>query len=255
MRSRTPSWPEPEALFLDFDGVLCDSLEECYHSSWLALSGTPVTADRPPEPPFDAAYRARFDAARPFVRSGEDYLVVHQWAASGRVPPDQGAFDADLGARGPGALADLKARLYQVREALLAQHRDLWLSWNPLFAGVAEALAAQRDNPNVWVLSTKKAEFIVEILHKHGAAWPLDRTLYTGPRKKLDLIAERVGARPSVLVDDQIDHLDFDHPSCRCRLALWGYLAPGSAAAAADSIELAAFLELIRSFPRARRAG
>lgn len=247
------SVPTTDALFLDFDGVLCDSLEECFRSSWLAGSGIPVGTVPPPEPPFDAAYRTRFDAARPFVRSGEDYLVVHEWAAQGKVPVTQADFDASLSSHGPEAMAEKKKRLYETRDRLLEFHRARWLSWNPLYGGIAEALQSQADNPGVWILSTKKAEFIAEILAYHGVSWPLERTVYTGPLKKLDLISDLVPGRSSILIDDQIDHLDFGHRSCRCFLALWGYVTPGATARAPGSLTLPQALDLISSFPGARR--
>lgn len=235
-------------LFIDFDGVICDSLEECFVSSWFALSGTSIGPQVPPEVRFDDDYRRLFRAARPYVRSGEDYLVVHQWAAVGRAPRSQDEFDADLASRGAEAMADLKRRLYVAREALLAHHRDLWLSWNPLYPGMAEALNAQATNPNVWILSTKKAEFIVQILGAQGVNWPLERTIYTGTKKKLEIIEADFRGR-SALIDDQIDHLDFDHPRCRCLLALWGYAPLGSEARAKEALTLEGGLDWIRTFP------
>ncbi len=249
------SSPLAELLFLDFDGVLCDSLEECYRSSWLTGAGICITGETPPDPPFDQAYRARFDACRPFIRSGEDYLVVHEWAGRGSVPSDQDAFDATLAVKGPVVLAELKKRLYAVRDGLLEKHHTRWLSWNPLYQGIGQALKAQVNNPSVWILSTKKAEFIVEILAHHGVSWPLDRTLYTGVRKKLEIIAEIAGSRPSVLIDDQIDHLDFGHPNCQCYLALWGYISPTAAQMAIDGLSLAQAVALISSFPKVPSLG
>jgi len=242
--------PQPELLFLDFDGVLCDSLEECYRSSWLAASGYSVSSLPPPELPFDQAYRARFDACRPFIRSGEDYIVVHRWAAQGRVPRSQEEFDLSLADAGTGQLAEWKKRLYEVRDQLLIHHRDLWLSWNPLYPGIAKALGRQADNPSVWILSTKKAEFIVEILAHHGVVWPLERTLYTGSRRKLEIIEEQTPTTATMLIDDQIDHLDFDHGWCRCFLALWGYLAPTARERAGATLTLVEAVDLISGFPR-----
>jgi len=246
------SFPPADTLYLDFDGVLCDSLEECYRSSWLAREGIAVGKPLPPEPPADPEYRARFRACRPFVRSGEDYLVVHDWAARGAVPHDQAEFDASLTARGPEQMARLKDRLYAVREQLLEQHRGLWLSWNPLYAGIGEALRSQADNPAVWILSTKKAEFITEILRKQEVSWPADRTVYTGPRRKLDLIAELNRGKTAVLVDDQIDHLDFASATVSCYLALWGYVSPGAADRAGAAMDLAEAAAAVTSF-RGRR--
>lgn len=248
-------FPSPaELLYLDFDGVLCNSIEECFRSSWLAASGAEVGPGVPPDPPSDAGYWSRFVACRPFIRSGEDYLMAHRWADSGRVPGSQGEFDASLDEAGPAQLADWKRRLYEVRDRMLDHHRALWLSWNPLYEGMAEALRTQTDNPAVWILSTKKAEFIVEILAHHGVSWPLDRTLYTGSEKKLDMIGKRAGKRPSELIDDQLDHLDFGHPFCRCFLALWGYVAPGAPDRAGETLTLADATARISAFPLPARA-
>lgn len=240
--------PQAQVLYLDFDGVLCDSLEECYRSSWLAGAGVVLGDQPPPDPPFDTDYRARFDACRPYIRSGEDYLVVHDWAARGLVPRSQAEFDASLAALGPEVMAGLKDRLYATRDALLARHLGRWLSWNPLYDGMAEVLAAQAKNEAVFILSTKKAEFIVQILAHHGVDWPLERTLYTGPRKKLAIVEERGPGVPAVLIDDQVDHLDFNHPSCQCFLALWGYVPPGASTRAQATLTLPQALDLISSF-------
>lgn len=242
------SFPPADTLYLDFDGVLCDSLEECYRSSWLALGNAAVGRVLPPEPPAEEGYRSRFRACRPFIRSGEDYLVVHEWAARGAVPHDQAEFDASLTAKGPEEMARLKERLYAVREKLLEHHRDRWLSWNPLYPGVADALRSQADNPAVWILSTKKAEFITQILQRQGVPWPAARTVYTGPRRKLDLIAELNPGGTAVLLDDQIDHLDFASPTVGCFLALWGYVPPGAADRAGASMDLAEAMAAVTSF-------
>lgn len=244
----------PVALFLDFDGVICNSLEECYRSSWLALAAIPVGAALPPEPPSDSGYRSRFDACRPFVRSGEDYLVAHEWAAAGKVPADQAAFDGTLNTKGSQELAELKRRLYAVREDLLSRHRSLWLSWNPLYEGIATALKAQVENSGVWILSTKKAEFIAEILAFNGVKWPLNRTLYTGTRKKLDMVAELSPEQTSVLIDDQVDHLDFTDPLCRCYLASWGYVTAKTVSETPRTLSLPEAIELISLFPRGPRS-
>lgn len=244
----------PVALFLDFDGVICNSLEECFRSSWLALAGIPIEEQRPPEPPFDLAYRSRFDSCRPFVRSGEDYLVAHEWASAAKVPAGQADFDGSLNNKGAEKLAELKARLYAVRDTLLVRHRSLWLSWNPLYEGVAAALQSQVKNPGVWILSTKKAEFIVEILGYNGVHWPLERTLYTGTRKKLDIVAELSSAQPSVLIDDQVDHLNFSDSLCHCFLASWGYVSAKTVSEAPQTINLPDAIRLISLFPRDPRS-
>ena len=224
-------------LFLDFDGVLCDSLEECFRSSWLALKGYQAGDELPLEIPVPADYRIRFRAARPYIRSGEDYLLLHQLLAEGRDPGSQKDFDKAQERAGKPVMDDYRSRIYAVRDDLLANHRQTWLGWNPLFAGVG-AMLRQLGCGNVWILSTKKASFIAGILVHHGVDWPVDRIVCSGDRKKLDWIADIAHGAPSVLLDDQIDHLDFQHASCRCLLARWGYVLPGENAQSVPGVDL-----------------
>ena len=243
MKNTEPNW-----LFLDFDGVLCDSLEECLRSSWLALSRVAIGPATPPEPPFDAEYRRAFLGCRPFVRSGEDYLVLHSLVQQGRGPRSQAEFDLELGRLGRPALDGLKTRLYQVREEMLNRHRSLWLSWNPLFAGIREVLQSLEAHPRAWILSTKKASFIQEILSYQGIVWPIERIQYSGSESKLGFVESLTNGGPSLLVDDQIDHLNFHHPTCLCALALWGYVDPVSSSAAPSIVTSVDFPDLDSSW-------
>jgi phosphoglycolate phosphatase-like HAD superfamily hydrolase len=235
-------------LFLDFDGVICDSLEECFQSSYLADHGPGIGEALPPPAPADAAYRAAFRACRPFVRSGEDYIVLHRLIASGKAPGGQAEFDAALASVGPEGLAKIKSGLYAVRESLLAKHRETWLGWNPLYPGMAEALNRLAPNPRAFILSTKKAEFIAEILAHQSVLWPAERIIYSGKERKLDIVGTMAGGESSILIDDQVEHLDFAHPSCSCYAALWGYVTREAINEATPRLELAEALELMRDF-------
>lgn len=211
-------------VFIDFDGVICDSLEESYHSSYFAYKGEKIGPRDPGHGPNVAEYKSAFWDCRPFVRSGEDFVVLHQLLNDGRKPNTQAAFDAELKQLGASALSDLKASLTAVREALLIHHRSLWMSWNPLYEGMKDSLLRISSNPHVYILSTKKAEFIIDILAYHGVVFPTKRILEAQNQRKLDIIHQIAGDEPSFFIDDQIEHFDFNHPTCKCLLALWGYV-------------------------------
>ncbi len=242
----------PYWLFLDFDGVICDSLEECYQSSLLAEAGVEIGAAPLPRDTRDGGYRDRFRSARPFIRSGEDYVVLQRLLAEGHEPKSQSEFDQALAAVGPEELANMKRRLYLVRDALLEYHRHLWLGWNPLYSGMAGALARAAGNGRVFIVSTKRASFIAEILAFNNVGWPVSRILYSGTERKMAIIERVAGSGRSMLIDDQVDHLDFCHPSCESRLALWGYVSPGASAAAGQLISLPGCLRLLERFGTSR---
>jgi phosphoglycolate phosphatase-like HAD superfamily hydrolase len=215
-------------LVLDFDGVICDSIDECFVSSWIAwhrLKGLALP------PSLDVALRGRFADLRPFIRSGEDYVVIQDLlAAQGarRHASTQAEFDAALAARGPEGMQRLKDVFYQARGDLLASDRPYWLALNRVYPHLERPLAAVASRPDTVVLSTKKSEFIVEILAANGVDIPLERVLYTGARAKVDIITAMLeeGDR-ALLIDDQIDHLlACRDPRIDVRLALWGYIKP-----------------------------
>ena len=62
----------PTLVFLDFDGVICDSALECLVSSWEAYFRD-HGRDAPKAVPVDL--KERFLALRPYVRSGEDSVA------------------------------------------------------------------------------------------------------------------------------------------------------------------------------------
>ena len=241
-----------EWVFLDFDGVVCDSLEECFQTSGLLLSFPQddwefLAGQHPPRIDFGEEYKERFRRVRPYIRSGEDYIVVHRLLEQKKDPQSQKEFDAALEQEGQVRLEFYKKRLYVLRESLLNWQAELWMTWNPLYPGMAETLKSVLKNPRVVILSTKKAEFIAAILKFHGVVWPAERIFYTNGRAKLAIVDEVAGRSASTLIDDQIDHLDFSHPLCRCRLALWGYVSKAAREKEVPSWTLDQALEFLRS--------
>jgi len=92
-------------------------------------------------------------------------------------------------------------------------------------------LRSASGSPGLYILSTKRSDFISAILGNNGIHLDRSRVLYTDGREKLLLISElldRTGAQRAVFVDDQVDH--FTSPSAspfpriECRLATWGYI-------------------------------
>jgi beta-phosphoglucomutase-like phosphatase (HAD superfamily) len=69
------------ALFLDFDGVLCDSVAECFVSSWLAYFDR--EGSKMPES-VSLAQKDLFTRYRPFIRRGADYMLL-QYAIENNI--------------------------------------------------------------------------------------------------------------------------------------------------------------------------
>lgn len=217
-------------LILDFDGVICDSLPECFASSWYAYHEL-RTGAAPASVPLDA-FR-RFSAMRPYIRSGEDYLLIQELVAAGRAVADQREFDALVARAGPETMRQYKSLLYQARDRLVAEAPGYWYSLNHVYPHMRAGMLRLHADKEVYILSTKRAAFICRILDASAIGFPPENVLYSGSRAKVDMIRElaaSTGRSRAVFVDDQVDHFagarswSSGDLTVECRLATWGYV-------------------------------
>lgn len=212
-------------LFLDFDGVICDSLAECYASSWLAFyrfyrnreaSFIPIDAFK------------TFSSLRPFIRSGEDYILILELQEKGIIPENQHEFDGYIEKAGPEKMNSFKEIFYKGRNFIIREDQPWWLSLNKLYPPMKDYLKEYVSNDGLYILSTKKAAYILDILKDNGITFPPQRVLYAGDRLKYDFIEDILKNSPSAkayFVDDQIDHFKHkQNPQIIPCLADWGYI-------------------------------
>jgi phosphoglycolate phosphatase-like HAD superfamily hydrolase len=219
----------PTLVFLDFDGVICDSALECLVSSWEAYFRD-HGRDAPKAVPVDL--KERFLALRPYVRSGEDFMLCQQILHEGPAVASQEDFDRLASSNGPTALSHLRETFYTARARLLKEERTHWIRLNRLYPWVAARLPRWAASPCAYILSTKRPQYIDEILRASGIAFPTSRILFSEKDKKgarIEELLERRGRKGAVIVDDQIDHLAaIRRSSARISvyLAAWGYVKP-----------------------------
>jgi phosphoglycolate phosphatase-like HAD superfamily hydrolase len=234
-------------VFLDFDGVICDSLPECYAVSLDAYYRLYLKTPEPPASAEDSgsaggpgsndsvsmhhtdAGEALFRRLRPYIRRGGDYLFIQMAIHQGIAMESQADFDALVSAH--HELDDPFHELFYVsRNALFRNDPAHWYSLNPLYPGIKDYLLKHSLDRNYLILSTKEAGFIAEILKHHGIAWDMQRIYCSGKERKLtfiDRVMDELGGAEGLFVDDQIDHFKGScrHP-VRCLLADWGYVMP-----------------------------
>ena len=215
-------------LVLDFDGVICDSVDECFVASWEARFRLRGGSGTPPRAPDGQA--AAFAHLRPFVRNGEDFLVILEAAGRGVAPSDQDGFDALAATLPARELAEFKARFYDARERMLAEERPRWLRLNRIYPHAREALhVAIGAGVPLRILSTKRQPYILEILSANGISLPADDVHHTTDHKApvVRALLDASGCARAVFIDDQIDFLlDLEDPRVEGYLASWGYVRP-----------------------------
>jgi phosphoglycolate phosphatase-like HAD superfamily hydrolase len=214
-------------LVLDFDGVICDSIEECFVSSWTAWHVL-YRGEAAREAP--AAAHETFTRLRPFTRTGEDFPLLQQLIADGVTVRDQADFDAAARAAGPQTMKRYRELYYQARTELLQNDRARWLSLNRVYPHMARALAVLLAPPMapLYIVSTKKTPFIIEVLGAAGIVVPAERIFLAEQEPKL-VTVERLrrdgGFENALFVEDQIDTIKGNtNPRIAVRLASWGYV-------------------------------
>lgn len=209
---------------LDFDGVLCDSVLECFVSSWIGYyqNYKKETGDR-----VELRELRLFRSYRPFIRSGEDYMMLQYCIENGIEPKNQNEFDQHIQKMEPGTIEEFRTIFYSVRKDLLATEKQWWLSLNPLFDFLRSLLYRFADDEQFHVVSTKEVYYINEILTFNGVDWPQERLHCTGKTPKITYIGELLTSRKkdgALFIDDQIDHFSNHDPRIESYLAAWGYV-------------------------------
>jgi len=215
-------------LFIDFDGVLCDSQLECLASSWygyhILYKGENPAAVR-------LETKRRFAALRPYVRTGGDYLIIQEIIEKKIEITSQEGFDSYLNSAEKSSGTGLYAKhFYEARAHMLKSYAASWIKLNPLYAHVRSGLRRWAGCDRFYILSTKQPAYIARILKSEHINMPLKRILHSPGRGKLEIIRRHlqadIGSR-AVLVDDQLDHLIGNRESrITPFLASWGYVRP-----------------------------
>jgi len=206
--------------YLDFDGVLCDSIPEIWATSQRAVLERWVSWEQT-----DPELRHRFLRLRSFVRKGAEYLSIIRLIQSNQdeTIKNFSEWDAYLKKLGTNQLEKDHHALYKVRENWLREEPERWLSLNPPYPNVKKVLSQVGSRPNVIIFSTKKPSYIQAILEFWGLRWHPDHIWEAQGHKGRYLDTLK---RPYTLVDDQIEQFSPDSPYGRFVLALWGPISP-----------------------------
>jgi phosphoglycolate phosphatase-like HAD superfamily hydrolase len=207
-------------LALDFDGVICDSLEEGLLISWNAHTRAPIQAfvepglaGVPPE------VTDRFTGCRPFARHLGHWLVPF---AIGSVPASHAEFTARYDELPGRTIETFTAAAADYRAAVRRTYPDQWLSHHVVQPGLADVLTG------AYIVTARDSESVSRILEAHEAGVDDARIFGSSTDKPaaLKTIATREGVQPAdvTLVDDSIENCLAAHAGgYGAWWATWGY--------------------------------
>ena len=237
-----------KVLALDFDGVVCDSVRECFATALAAYDALV------PDSPLISRIRGRrgegrwhaldlmddpvaisFENMVPLGNRAEDFGVSLRAAEGFLELTDQGAYDTFYATVDPGWLAAYHEAFYEQRAAACAFDMHGWLDLHAPYPAFVELL--QRRSPEVILaLATAKDRRSAEVLLDHlglgGLFAPecvLDKRTGVTKTAHLSALKDRLGVEfdEITFVDDKVNHLQTVAPlGVRPVLAGWGFNTP-----------------------------
>jgi phosphoglycolate phosphatase-like HAD superfamily hydrolase len=249
-------------LVTDFDGVICDSAWESVltgYNMYLRMQqpgGRRVTSLEE----IPRSVQLEFRRLRAYLHGAEDFLPIMRAVHSDR--PIHSEADFNYFRDNTPEETELARKLFYAERDYLRQHeRTLWLELNPLFPGIGEAFGRLHPFENVHVLTTKRLEDVMEILHHYGIEFPKEQINAVDTTEKftrLTDIANSAGCelRDVIYIEDQINFLPPALAAgAKVYLAGWGYVSPEqrqiASAHSIPIIESGEYAGIVRDLSRA----
>lgn len=247
-------------LLLDFDGVICDSLNECFvvgRNAYARMTGDPLVIVAPEEA--EADLLCFFKNHRWMVGPAQDYFLLFWYWFSGVTNLTRDDFLS--GKRSLGKQSAQYGRLFfEERHRLCRRHHDVWLQLSPLYPGVADWLRSVKLESMVHIVTTKDEESVTEILNVHDLgelplAGKKEFDVAGGKAEVIVRVLKQYEANPSnaFFLDDNPDYLrDAATVGVNCAWAAWGYL-PSSLYTAMPEVYTCAHIREFWTFVCSRR--
>jgi phosphoglycolate phosphatase-like HAD superfamily hydrolase len=248
-------------LGLDFDGVICDSVDECLVTAVNAAAcpaGGKVVAHTDQ---IDARLLAGFRRWRYLVRPAEEYGALLAWLHERPdAHPTPASFAMFVRMRGD-ALVAFGERFFAARRTLHAADPEAWLALHRRYPEAVEGWRTLHERAEIHLVTTKDRESVRRLVDSWDLEVP-DQRLWT--RETFDDKADAVrrlaaaagaAAEDVIFVDDHPGHLaDVATTGATCWWASWGYwpqpddtapgFGPDGFPALLDLAELGGWLEL-----------
>jgi phosphoglycolate phosphatase-like HAD superfamily hydrolase len=249
-------------LALDFDGVLCDTTEECVVTAWNAwrrLTNERGIVKHPSQVPAHVAAQIR--GARCYVKTPGEYLPVIKTALSGDRIANQTDYDRLL-VEFDTEISRFAPLVLEARAAFRSSDMEEWLRLHVPYQGVSEG--ARRLSPyfEVFIVTGKDRATVLQFLQLLPLDVPEDRVFDNEAAKNKLAMLKRIAAADDVqlsdvfMLDDNVVHLlPPRQAGCQVFLAHWGYHTSEHLAMARESriplVELDTWVEALLAHRRA----
>ena len=216
-------------IVFDFDGVVCDSSDECMVSSWNAWEEWEGRDNfRNDLSEFTENNKLNFRKVRPRVRGAGEYYILRRAFSEGISIDNQEVFD-NLEEQWQENIEPFKALFFQVREKLRRDDINAWIDLHPIFNGVVEVMKILNDQNRLFIATLKDAKSVRLILENKGIKIKenrmLDQSQIKSKVQALDIFRKQLGCnkKDMVFIDDNVTHLlEPKNEKYTVFLATWG---------------------------------
>ena len=212
-------------VFLDFDGVIFDSVIEAYAIAMLTSQKIATLAELDTE----SEHAKRFFAQR--------YLVGPAWNYYYLLKAIENDTDDEFATYLPGEpgqeAKDFQAAFFATRQVMRNNFWDEWLSLNRIYSGSEEFIDLLNNNRNIVILTTKDQPTVKALLDCYGLRRSIDiydAKSYEKFGEKSNFIDEYIRSnniKKALFVDDSLRHLEKCSwiESLDVIQARWGYVS------------------------------
>ncbi len=213
----------------DFDGVIWDSVNECYHLARMVFESQGRLLNRPSE-----ELSRQFRAGRYLVKSGEDFYIIMHLLYEG-VDLSSDKFDYNTFANLRNELATEMKRFaldfYALRHRLQDDNFEEWASLQSPFLQVVDQVPRIKETFRDMVICTTKDQTSVSrLLLSRGINLPvLGRELSTHKPDQIQHLCRNYNTTPEMIlfVDDLLENLaPVRNTGAQVAMASWGYNTP-----------------------------
>jgi len=212
-------------LFLDFDGVIIDSIEECYMVSRETYYGySKFNFD-------ESSYKDLFYKYRGLVKPASEYYCLHKAIeennSNNYTDTIEILFNKNVCDISVEQATIFESKFFYTRLLHQENHYSDWIKMNPLTE--FGKLLVGRNNDDVYIVTTKNKHATESILKNYNISV---KSIYTNDDiksagSKGNLISEIIDKKKiknSIFVDDAVEHLDTNSDArVKCFFADWGY--------------------------------
>lgn len=214
----------------DFDGVICNSTEECLitgYNAWLKYQGQEGFITKPEEVSSDLANY--FRKWRGLVRTGDQYFLLFNSFTDSKLLKDEADFEKRNEIKKPEK-KKYKELFFEARVKLREQDFDYWVSLHEIFDGISEGFKEMMNMADVYIVTGKDRDSAKAFLKSMEIDFPkkkiYDKSVADNKLLAVEKISRLTGQKQEdiIFLDDNINHLlNLKQGGCQVLMAGWGY--------------------------------